>query len=115
METGIDNNWVERRFTRDKKLNDLGLPWGDLCNAMSSAVRSFNKHYRSNLLEVEVTATNDNGHFQVIVPIREGQSSPVRIDVNINGRKIVAQYSNGAENQRCEIDADHVSVYFNFR
>jgi hypothetical protein len=110
MDNCFENNWVERRFAREEKLNDIGKVWLDVCTAISAAIRSFNKHYRAGSAQIDVAAMADNGTFRVIVPDEAGSVS-VQIDINRNGRKIFAQYSSGISNRSFTVDANHETTY----
>lgn len=113
MGNGLENNWVERRYAREQHLSDLGRLWNDVCTALSSAIRSFNKLYRQDKVPVEINRGADNGHFQVVIP-NEAGSPTIHIDINVNGRKIHAQYSNGLSNRSFQLDANHESAYIKY-
>ncbi len=102
-------NWVDRRFARERHLNDISEVWADLCIAMRSAVASLNEHYRKDNPPVEIMETERSSHFQIQVPVKAGPS--IRIDINLDGNKITAAYTNGHNNTRLRIDADHESAY----
>lgn len=101
-------NWVDRLFAREQNLKDATRLWSDVCAAISSAVASWNRHYRKDGTQIEIIDTDEGSRIRIAVPTTAGT---VTIDVNLNGNKFIARYSNGVNSRTFHIEADHESAY----